>query len=91
MIAARCLDCGRPFQRRPGEEWKRRCYGCWLAAKGAGKLTAMPTPDPIRTELRDRMRALLMLAHPDRHDGSKLATNTTTWLLSVRDRIEVSP
>ena len=28
--------------------------------------------------------ALIALAHPDKHNGSRLATETTQWLLSLR-------
>jgi hypothetical protein len=33
----------------------------------------------------DRLKALIGLAHPDRHNGSKVATEITQWLLAQRD------
>jgi hypothetical protein len=32
----------------------------------------------------ERLMALIVLAHPDKHNGSQLATETTQWLLSLR-------
>jgi hypothetical protein len=32
----------------------------------------------------ERLKALIALAHPDKHQGSRLATETTQWLLSLR-------
>jgi hypothetical protein len=32
----------------------------------------------------ERLMALISLAHPDKHSGSRLATETTQWLLSLR-------
>jgi hypothetical protein len=32
----------------------------------------------------ERLMALVALAHPDKHNGSRLATETTQWLLSLR-------
>jgi hypothetical protein len=34
----------------------------------------------------ERLKALIVLAHPDRHNGSKVATETTQWLLAQRGR-----
>ena len=33
-----------------------------------------------------RLKALIMLAHPDHHGGSKLSLETTQWLLSLRQK-----
>jgi hypothetical protein len=35
---------------------------------------------------RERLKVLIVLAHPDRHNGSKMATETTQWLLAQRGR-----
>ena len=32
----------------------------------------------------DVLKKLLHLAHPDKHGGSKIATEATQWLLSMR-------
>ena len=91
-MMARCCDCGAAFPRDADQDWKRRCLACWAIAKARREgrpATGAPQPDPVRDELGARMRALLSLCHPDRHGNSTLATNTTAWLLSVRDRLEV--
>ena len=87
MTTAICRDCGARFQRDLDEGWKVRCLPCWARLKQA---SAAPrrAADPIRDEVRDRLRELLMLCHPDKHGGSPLSTRTTQWLLSLRDRIE---
>lgn len=33
----------------------------------------------------DMLKRLIALAHPDRHGGSKIATEATQWLLSQRE------
>ena len=85
-MMAVCSDCGHRFKRDADEPWKVRCLPCWVRLKEAG--APSPAADPIRGELRDRLRELLMLCHPDKHAGSPLATRTTQWLLNLRDRIE---
>lgn len=37
-----------------------------------------------------RVRQLLQLSHPDRHDNSRAATEATRWLLRQRDLLESS-
>ena len=38
----------------------------------------------LEGELSDRLEALLQLCHPDRHDNSERANETTRWLLALR-------
>lgn len=86
MSAATCPGCGMTFYR--DQPWKTRCYSCWAESKRPQPtVQVIYQPDPIRAELRDRLRALLMLAHPDKHAGSPLANSTTAWLLKVREQI----
>lgn len=89
MTVASCRRCKKRFHRRPEEEWKQLCLSCWLATRAPrNQPTAAPAIDPIRNELRDRLRALIGLCHPDKHNGSTLATATTQWLLSVRRQLD---
>jgi hypothetical protein len=37
-----------------------------------------------------RMKGLLMLVHPDKHDGSTLAKETTQWLLAMRAKAKAA-
>jgi hypothetical protein len=36
------------------------------------------------------MKGLLMLVHPDKHDGSTLAKETTQWLLAMRAKAKAA-
>ena len=89
VSAATCHDCGERFQRDADEDWKRLCLRCWIATQPPRRPRSAPKADPIRDELHEHLRPLLMLCHPDKHAGSAIATNITQWLLSVRERIEV--
>ena len=93
MNTASCRDCGAMFYRDDDEAWKTRCIRCWARRKyGDASRARRPEPavhvDPIRREIAGQLRALLHLCHPDRHNGSQLATTTTQWLLALRDRLE---
>lgn len=44
---------------------------------------AMATPAVTAID-KNRVRQLLQLAHPDRHGGSALANEITTWLLEIK-------
>jgi hypothetical protein len=85
-MIAYCRDCGHHFVRDPDESWKTRCLPCW--ARNRGIVPGHREPDPILAEIADKMRSLLALCHPDKHNGSTLATATTQWLLDLRNRIE---
>lgn len=37
--------------------------------------------------MKDRIKDLIFLAHPDKHDGSPKATEITRWLLDVRREV----
>lgn len=84
MIAV-CRDCGYQFMRDADEPWKVRCLPCWAKVKN---ITGTRAPDQIKVEIADNINALIQLCHPDKHDGSRLATVTTQWLLNVRKRIQ---
>ena len=51
----------------------------WLQLKDARREALARAPIPP-----ERLRALIGLAHPDRHNGSKVATEITQWLLAQR-------
>jgi len=38
---------------------------------------------------KTRIRELLQLAHPDKHDGSELAQKVTAWLLDLKREVRV--
>ena len=51
----------------------------WLQLKDARREALARTPIPP-----ERLKALIGLAHPDRHNGSRVATEITQWLLAQR-------
>jgi hypothetical protein len=51
----------------------------WLLLKDARREALARAPIPPA-----RLKALIGLAHPDRHNGSKVATEITQWLLAQR-------
>jgi hypothetical protein len=53
----------------------------WLQLKDARRQALARAPIPP-----ERLKALVALAHPDRHNGSKVATEITQWLLAQRGR-----
>lgn len=61
-------------------DWWQRGYA---AGRAAALEMSEATPAPLD---RARIRQLLQLCHPDRHDQSPLAGEVTTWLLSMRGK-----
>ena len=49
----------------------------WLQLRDARREALARPPIPP-----ERLKALIGLAHPDRHNGSKVATEITQWLLA---------
>lgn len=62
-----------------------RAYKALRAKKGTAK-TVEDARGPVLSE--KRIKALLKLAHPDRHGGSTLATEVTKWLLKLREKTD---
>ena len=71
-----CYACGSRLKRDVDEDWKRLCLACWIATRPPRPRSA-PQHDPIRNELRNHIRALLHLCHPEKHAGSQAATVET--------------
>jgi hypothetical protein len=91
-LAVICTDCGKEFFVVPSEHWKRVCRFCYRGEMDAriqvktlertiDSLRRLGSPSSLD---RHRLRQLLQLCHPDKHDGSKTATEITQWLLSQR-------
>jgi hypothetical protein len=51
----------------------------WLQLNDARREASARAPIPP-----ERLKVLIGLAHPDRHNGSKVATEITQWLLAQR-------
>jgi hypothetical protein len=93
-----CVNCHERFAARYGYE--TRCIPCWLRYKyGQGaaqprveiRYVRVEVPDPRLPDLEDweeMLRRLVVLCHPDRHGGSRLSTEATSWLLEQRKRLQ---
>lgn len=80
-----CLRCWKASkeQTSDGDEylaWYRKGYAAGLEAAEA-KRAPKPSLDPAR------LRELLQLAHPGKHNGSELSSKVTAWLLDLRKRV----
>ena len=56
--------------------------GVFRRAFGGAQEDEQPRASPIDS---DRLRQLIQLCHPDKHHGSKSATNVTAWLNGLRN------
>lgn len=83
-----CADCGKSFTRPASKSYLIRCYECYVKWKEYCDAYD-PTSDNIRYEFVDKygvqahVRQLLQLCHPDKHAGSKTASDITAWLLKI--------
>ena len=48
---------------------------------------AAAAPSRLDRELAENWRALIQLAHPDKHNGSQGATRMTQWLNEIKGRL----
>ena len=82
------------------EDWKRLCLNCWNANKrreGRHDIDLARRVRELEQELAamrsggifdiEFIRLLLQLTHPDRHGGSRAATEATRRLLEMKSRI----
>ena len=87
-----CGNCHKYF--RPKYENSKLCFDCWKKRNDAfnrydylvqenQRLMRILSEERLRKTLpAETVRKLLMLAHPDKHDNSKLSNEVTRWLLS---------
>jgi NMD protein affecting ribosome stability and mRNA decay len=52
-----------------------------------GQSLRRPEPSRLDRELAENWRALIQLAHPDKHGGSQGATRMTQWLNEIKGRL----
>ena len=93
----KCQKCGEIFY--PDQHWKTLCIPCYKVSKrqeSNSELEALREENfNLRFQLAiaahthctippDTLRALIRLAHPDKHGGSQAANDATAWLLSQR-------
>jgi hypothetical protein len=82
---ALCINCGATCR----EYWQKRCDPCYQKHAYANFESqwdaAIKQSSPSTGGLdKDRLRKLIHLCHPDKHNNSTLATEMTQWLLSQR-------
>ena len=70
-----CLRCWKASKR---DHTDATCVRCFEAGKAAGRQNASVALD------KTRLRELLQLSHPDKHNGSPLAQRITQWLNEQR-------
>jgi hypothetical protein len=86
-----CTHCGALFI--PKFPNAKLCFDCWRAREDAFERVAdlewdndrlRAALDATQPAIPGEMRRLLvLLCHPDKHNGSQAATKATTWLLSL--------
>ena len=58
------------------------------AGRAHGRAEAPRSAPVVGAIDKTRMRQLLQLAHPDKHEQSALANEITAWLLSLREAVK---
>lgn len=95
MELSECETCGNAFLSKG--DWHTQCFHCFLdtpkgqawkarkdhEAKGG---SAYHEYREVSTGLsKEMLKKLIMLCHPDKHNGSELATAMTQELLRMRE------
>jgi len=94
MLIKDCDDCGKPFVA--DESWKRVCLICWKEAsnyaltkgdKAFGRMqdALLEARNGGSNLTQDRIMALILLCHPDRHQNNERSNEITKWLLTMRE------
>jgi len=78
-----CLDCWKASKGSATRHDTRSCTECYQRGLAAGRASA-PIGQPVPALDTTRLRELLQLAHPDKHNGSPLAVRVTQWLNEQR-------
>jgi len=77
-----CLSCWRRKKSGTESHSSTTCAACYQRGLAAGRAEAPAAP---RTTLdKARLRELMQLVHPDKHNGSSLAVRVTQWLNELR-------
>ena len=97
----RCISCFKKSKRAesftpPDNFWQNRAVAAEreveaLQARVSELVMQMlrqPKPSPIDRELAEQLPRLLLVCHPDKHNGSQAATKATQWLLNIRGRLQ---
>ena len=74
-----CRECGSYFLTP--NDWSKICRSCWVASKK----TTSDYKVGESTIPTDMLRRLIILCHPDKHNGSEMALKATQYLLNLRE------
>jgi hypothetical protein len=90
----KCHHCGDWF--RPKFSTAKLCFPCWRKREQAlAEYDSLQSEISLLKSMIERretsippevLNKLIRLCHPDRHGGSKLANETTVWLLEQRSK-----
>jgi hypothetical protein len=75
-----CPQCKNTFDQ--DQPWKRVCLKCFLLNKNG---TVKPQKSYSSSIPKQLLPKLIMLCHPDKHNGSKMSVEVTQQLLKLRD------
>jgi hypothetical protein len=85
------------WHRKQAEEnarWRQRYeyagFGSWWGSgiPPSGKASTASSTTSVTVEVdTSRLRKLLMLCHPDKHENSGMATEVTRWLIEIKERM----
>ena len=97
MTGRYCSSCCRSIFDLP--TYARLCKPCYVESKKREQIELQTEVETLRAENArllarsvqvvpmvepSMLRRLLQLCHPDKHNGSTLAGEVTTWLLTLR-------
>ena len=96
----RCISCFKKSKRAESSPidsyWKDRAKAAEQQVESLratvsnliGQSLRQPRQSGINKELAEQLPRLLLVCHPDKHNGSQAATKATQWLLDVRGRLQ---
>lgn len=92
----KCVRCGA---WSGNEAWRTLCKSCYILSRREEEEEVRQQLAYYRAECdrlrrtvpttgipQDKLRSLVQLCHPDKHNGSKTANKITAWLLTLREK-----
>ena len=91
-LEERTCACGNTYWVDESTRWKTMCYECWKTRKERAEAHFERTVGARRTnrgsdlekEFHERLRTLIQLCHPDKHNQSENSVRITQWLISKK-------
>lgn len=85
-LCFRCWQKSKATTPTFGESANQLRHELYIALEEAAHLRRMLMQAERRSAIPpDMLKRLLSLAHPDKHGGSRIATEATQWLLAQRE------